>query len=621
MSLGNAISSALSGLRATQTGVGVISNNIANADTPGFVRKSAIQATIGEGVGGVRIVGVQRELDMFVQRQLRAELAGATYADRIASFYNRIELVYGKPGGINALDTLFNNFTNALGALVTGPESISTRSQVLNEAAVLAQHLNAMSADIQSLRGEAEFALSGAVQRVNQILGRIEDITNRIINTDQNSPEISGLYDTRDTLIAELSTFMDVQVVETGNGQVSIFTTSGVSLFDHKAARISFDGRDSLNALSLWNADPTKRNVGTITLTSPNGYEIDLVADKSIRSGSIAAFLEMRDKTLVEAQAQLDEIAHSLALALSNRTVNGTAVAGGPPDGFSLDLSQLLNGNTVSLTYTDNTSGQQHRVTIVRVEDPSALPLSNSFTPDANDTVIGVSLAGGMGAVAAALNTALAGTGLVFSNPSGNTLQVVDDGAPDLWDVDGFSASITTSTFNSGDPTLPFFVDGGSSPLYTNFANEDGSQKLGFAARIAVNQLLKDDPSRLVIYGPGIEAGDPTRPDFMIERLTTSLRTFSATTGIGTTAGPYSGSIADFIRQTVTLQGANAENAQRLKEGQDIVLTALQTRYNERAGVNVDSEMANLLVLQTAYGANARVLSAVKEMLDALMRI
>jgi flagellar hook-associated protein 1 FlgK len=622
MSLSNAISAALSGLRATQTGTALIADNIANAGVPGYVRKTSIQTTMAEGSGGgVRVVGVQRELDLFVQRQLRAELAGATYADRISGYYNRIELVYGQPGGINALDTLFNNFSNSLQTLVTNPESIATRSQVLNEATVFAQHLNAMSADIQNLRSEAEFALSGAVSRVNEILQRIEDMTNRIINADQSSPEIAGLHDTRDTLVAELSTLIDTQVVELENGQLTIFTSSGVSLFDHKASILSFDGRDQLNAQSLWNADPTQRNVGSIQLTTPNGYQVDLIADRAIRSGALAAHLEMRDKTLVEAQAQLDEIAHSLALALSNRTVAGTPVVGGPPDGFALDLAALQNGNSISLTYTNNTSGQQQRVTIVRVDDPTALPLGNNHTPDPNDTVIGVSFSGGAAGVAAALNTALASTGLVFSNPSGNSLQVVDDGAPDLWDVDAFDASVTTSTFNSGDPTLPFFVDGGTSTLYTNFAGEGGTQKLGFASRIAVNQGLRDDPSRLIVYGPGVAAGDPTRPSFLEDRLVNDLRIFSPATGIGTNVGPYSGSIADFIRQTVSLQGANAEGAARLKEGQDIVLTALQSRYNERAGVNVDTEMANLLVLQTAYGANARVLSAVKEMLDALMRI
>ena len=59
----------------------------------------------------------------------------------------------------------------------------------------------------------------------------------------------------------------------------------------------------------------------------------------------------------------------------------------------------------------------------------------------------------------------------------------------------------------------------------------------------------------------------------------------------------------------------------RLREGQEIVLNALQTRFAERSSVNIDGEMAKLLALQTAYGANARVLTAVKDMLDALLRM
>jgi flagellar hook-associated protein 1 FlgK len=168
---------------------------------------------------------------------------------------------------------------------------------------------------------------------------------------------------------------------------------------------------------------------------------------------------------------------------------------------------------------------------------------------------------------------------------------------------------------------MPFFVDAGLGSLYTNLVTAGGQQKVGFAARIAVNPTLKSNPDYLVQYGAGVAAGDPARAEFMEQQLNAVGMTFSPSTGIGTASGPYSGSLSDFIRQTVSMQGAAAENATRLNDGQEVVLNALQTRFAERSSVNVDSEMANLLVLQTAYGANARVLSAVKEMIDALMRI
>jgi len=621
MSLSNAISAALSGLRVTQTGVGLIADNIANAETPGHIRKSILQGSAAFNSGGVQLLGVTRELDIFVQRQLRAELAGASYATKVDDFYQRIAQIYGQPGGLNSLDTLYNNFSNSLRSLVTSPESIAMRTNVLNQAAVLAQQLNAMSGDIQELRTQAEISISSAVNRVNEILQSIEGISGHLASASAASSESAGLLDTRDSLIAELSKLMDVRVVEFERGQVSIFTNSGVSLFDHKAARLSFDGRDTIAPQSLWNMDANLRQVGTIKLVTPTGYELDLIADKAIRSGEIAANLEMRDQILVQAQAQIDEIAHALALAMSNRTVSGDATTSGAAAGFDLDLAELKNGNVITLVYTDNVSGQQQRVSIVRVDDAGALPLGNGFTTDPNDNVIGVDFSGGMGAVVAALNTALSATGLVFDNPSGSVLQVLDDGAPNLVDVNIFEASITASMFDAGELSLPFFVDGGSNSLYTNFVTATGTQKLGFASRIAVNPQLKADSSRLVSYAPGTPGGDPARPQFLDQQLTAVAWTYSPASGIGTSTRPYQGSLSDFIRQAISMQGAAAENAQRLREGQDIVVNALQERFSERTSVNIDAEMARLLQLQTAYGANARVISAVKEMIDLLMRV
>ena len=70
-----------------------------------------------------------------------------------------------------------------------------------------------------------------------------------------------------------------------------------------------------------------------------------------------------------------------------------------------------------------------------------------------------------------------------------------------------------------------------------------------------------------------------------------------------------------------TTPGQAAANATSLSQGQDMVVNALQQRVNDSSGVNVDQEMANLITLQTAYGANARVMSAIKDMLDTLIKM
>jgi flagellar hook-associated protein 1 FlgK len=146
-------------------------------------------------------------------------------------------------------------------------------------------------------------------------------------------------------------------------------------------------------------------------------------------------------------------------------------------------------------------------------------------------------------------------------------------------------------------------------------------QKTGISARIAVNPAVLSNPTSLVLYASTTHIGDSTRPDFINQQLTTANQLFSSSTGIGTPQGPYSGSVADYIQQIISRQGSDAANASQLNDGQQVVLNALQSRFNDASGVNIDTEMSNLITLQNAYGANARVLTAIKQMYDMLLQI
>jgi len=621
MGLTTALSSALSGLRATQVGIGVVATNVANAETPGYSRKTlALETALAGGSGiGVRVANVNRELDIYVQRQLRTELAGANYIDIVAKVRQQIDRMYGEPGAASALDTVINGFTNSLQALSADPQSVSTRQAVLNAAQVMAQKLNGLSGDVTLMRNQAESGIGDAIDRVNGLLKTIENVQTQIIALSSQDVELGALLDQRDQAINELAGLVDIQVTSNGQNNISIFTNSGVSLFDMQASQLAFDEKP-LSAQSQWNADPSLSGTGTIKLVAPNGYTVDLIADRSIRSGKIAGLLELRDDILVKAQAQLDEIAHALATSLSSRQISSTTASSGAQTGFQIDLADLQPGNSISLTYTVNGGPTTHRVTIVRVDDPSSLPLSNSLTADPGDQVIGINFAGGMAGAVTALNTAL-GTNLTFDNPSGTILRVLDDGAGNLANVDALSATVTTDTVQSGDGTLPFFTDGNGNALYSNVISGGRQQKVGFAARIAVNSSLLSDPSGLINVSANTLPGDSTRPDFLWQRLTATNQLFSPSTGIGGTGQPFSGTVVNFAQQIITHQSTATENALRLKDGQDVVLNSLQDRMAEGTGVNIDSEMARLLQLQNAYAANARVMTAVKELFELLIRV
>jgi flagellar hook-associated protein 1 FlgK len=623
MSLTQALATATSGLRAAQAGLSITSANVANADTPGYIRKVPVQVAISAGALGVsvRVGAVNRELDQYIQRQLRLESSGATYATTRAQYYDRLQDIYGVPGSESTLESAYNDFLSALHGLATSPDQAASRGAVLHSGQVLAQQLNTMSTDVQNLRGEAEFGLADSVTRANDAMQHIAELNRQLASASANDGTTANLLDQRDRYIDTLAQLMDVKVVQNDRNQITIFTNSGIQLVGLDASTMVFKDQGTVSAASRWSADPSQRTLGTIVVRGPNGGDIDLVATGAIRSGQIAALLQMRDDTLVQAQTQLDEVAAGLARALSDRTVAGTPAGAVPQTGYDIDLNGMLAGNSVKVTYTDNLTGTQRTLTLVRVDDPAALPLSNNDTSDPNDTVVGLDFSGGAATVATQLNAALGATGLQFSSPGANTLRILDDGATDRVNVDAVSATVTTTSVANGVTELPFFLD--ANAPYTGAFHEFETQTVGFAGRIAVNASLLADPSKLVVYqlSPLTPSGDQTRPKFLYDKLSSGLLTFSPDSGIGSAASPFNGTLQGFMRQVISQQGEQAEAAANLKQGQDVVFNTLQQRFNDASGVNIDQEMANLLNLQNAYAANARVLSTIKDMIETLLRM
>jgi flagellar hook-associated protein 1 len=622
MSLGSALATAMSGLRANQAALSIVSSNIANAQTPGYITQSSVQVevTTGDTGASVNVTGVNRELNQFIQTQLRSETSGGAYADQMASVLTQLQSIYGTPGDAGTLETAFSNFTTALQSLSTTSGSSSAQISAVTAAQSLAQQLNATTQGIQTLRSNAEQDINISVGQANAAMTQIAQINAQLQGLKSTDPAAATLMDQRDSAIDKLSQLMDIRVSTDNTNQTTVYTTNGIELVGAQASTLNFNSQGTLNANSQWNANPAISSAGSLTVKLANGAVIDLVATNSISSGQIAADLTLRDKTLVQAQAQVDQLAASMASALSDKTTAGTVApaALAPKAGFDLDLSNVLPGNTINLTYTDTATNTQHQVSIVRVDDPAALPLSN-FGSNPNNQVIGVNFSGGMASVVAQLNSALGAANLQFSNPSGSVLRVLDNGTSSET-VNAASVTTTVSALASGSVQLPVFTDGNL--LYTGSITRNGSQQTGLAGRITVNAALLSDPSKMTVYStsPATNPGDTTRSDFLYSRLTSGTFTYSPQTGLGTAATPFKGTLSTFMQQFLSQQSNAATSATQLQQGQDVVVNALQQKFKSASGVNIDSEMANLISLQNNYAANAHVMSVVQAMMTSLMQ-
>lgn len=621
MGLSTALGTAISGLNSSQVGIGVVSQNVANAGTAGYVRRtvSNVDSISGRTVG-VNNPNVQRLLDRIVQHQLLQESSGAAYTATRAQVFANLDQLYGAPGSATALDSMYSKFTSSLQALQNDPSSYTNRTAVIDAAGQLANRLRGLSDGVQQQRAQTEAGIGAAVTRTNELLDQLTDVNARIVNAPQTSAT-ADLRDQRDRIISELSQYVEIRTDERPNGSVSITTASGTQLFDGRPTiKFEFDQRGNIGPQSQWSSDPAQRGVGTIVARDLSGNSFDAIANNTFRSGEIGALIELRDKTLVQAQRQLDEIAAQLASALSDREVAGTAVTAGAATGFDVDLAGLQSGNSVTLDYKVTPGGQTQRFTFVRVESAASLPLPASAQGDANNRVIGIDFSGGPASVAAQIQAAV-GPGFAVSN-TGSVLRIVDDGAAGTRDVMGLTARPTQTSLTGGTGELPFFVDGRNNAAYTG-SYEGGAQSIGFASRIAVNPDLIADRSRLVVYNtsPMTPQGDTTRPSFLYDRLTSSQRSFTNATGFDGSTATSSGTVSSFVQRVVAGQGQASEQAKRLDEGQQVAFASVQSRFVEDTKVNVDEEMSTLIELQSAYAANARVISTVKELLDVLMRL
>ena len=466
-----------------------------------------------------------------------------------------------------------------------------------------------MAESVQALRNDAETAISASVTELNTYLENLQELNGQISGMDDSNPSRAVLLDHRDGLLDKVAKLVPIRTEEDRQGAVKIYLPNGTQLLSGGASELEYDAHPPLTPESLYSTDAALRNTSTITLKGSKSGA-DLIASGALVGGKLGALIELRDKTLVDAQRRLDELASSLSSAMSDTAVASTSIAGGK----SIDLTGLQPGNKVTVEAV--IGGQTKRFTFVNLTDTS-VTLPTDLTADTTDTVVKVNFSGTAASIKAAIEGAL-GADFTATMTAPN-LSLVVGGTSSLT---AMSANVSQTTLNSGKLALPLFVDNrASNGVYTGNVTSTTVQRTGFANRIAINPLLETDPSQLVVYGTGVSAGDPARASFIRDQLSKTTFSYTAPAAGGKINLSFTGTIQQFTAQVMTHQATEASIATSLQSGQTQLVKALQSRMEQESGVNIDEEMANLVVIQNSYGANARVMSAIRDMLNELIQI
>ncbi|MXN63704.1 flagellar hook-associated protein FlgK [Stappia sp. GBMRC 2046] len=456
-----------------------------------------------------------------------------------------------------------------------------------------------------------------------------------VVRDEITGQTTSFQFNNSDVVADQLQNLQDqLNLQFTGNAASGIYTVQGtdngivISATDGRTFELTTSGDDINTQLGVSN-DPSAP-----TLSSNGTTELEAAA------AALSPLLSGQDVT-VTADNTTGELIFSgtdpdpLTISGTDSTLQALGFGDGTETsytvfnqvGFDFDLDTLENGDNYTFSVKDLNTGLSKNVTIYR-SDVAGEPAITS-TRDPNDIYIGIDFSSGdYDAISTAINDALANDPRIAGSLQAENLE--SGGTPtsglrifaaDARDhrIEGAATNYAVGGAGEFADALSLFTDTDGA-TYTGIV--DGRSTIdGFAGRIQINQELVDDPGLLVQYADGIASGDPSRPQALLDKLNSTKVAFSTSAKVGTNTSVFKGSALDFVTTAVSYHARNSSQAEAAAAGQEVATNNLKARFDSSAKVDVDEELGQLIQIQNSYAANARVLQAVRELFETLIRI
>jgi flagellar hook-associated protein 1 len=323
MTISSAFSIISSAFTSTASQSTVIATNIANVNSKGYVREIANQIT--NEYGGADVVSISRQANAALLDQLGASTsasaaqsaisAGLTALARTVDDSATTTSASGAQQNGNSPQAMLANLRSALTTYQASPSSAPAATAVITAAENVASSLNAGATAVAQVQEQADQGMATAVDQINSLLSQFQQANSTVISGLQTGADISQALDRRDSLLTQLSQQVGVTTTTNTNGSMTIYTDSGVTLFQDQPRSVSFTPTAAFAAGVTGNAV----TVGGIPITGA-------AAPMAITSGALAGYAQLRDQIAPQYEAQLDQIAGGLisAFAESDQSASPT---------------------------------------------------------------------------------------------------------------------------------------------------------------------------------------------------------------------------------------------------------------------------------------------------------
>ncbi|WP_442506521.1 flagellar hook-associated protein FlgK [Novipirellula sp. SH528] len=549
-------------LDAAQIGLQVVGNNVANANTPGYIRQELQQASavaVREGNlikgHGVRPTGIVQVVDeALFERMIDAKtaLSGAETLEKAYSQLEELSTDLDNTG----LSQQFSLFNNAVQELSTQPGDASLREFVILQGQTLADNIRGARSKASDRQQAWDGELKDVANDINRLTTRIAKLNLEIATIEGGGliqSDATGLRDQRYRDLEELAQYVDLNIQEQESGAVSVFVA----------------GDYLVN-------DGISRDVASVYSEKRGALEIRIIETDSpldVTGGQLAATMQARDGVFGEYITGIDRMASALI-----RSVNEVHSQGQGREGYQQVLSSSKGNANVPLPDAGLPWTPKNGTFDMNVVDESGDVISTHRIKVKN---LGQVTDSTISSIVADIDAI---EGISATVTSGGQIEILSDSP--------------ASSFTFGEDTSGFLAAAGINTFFVGRSAVD----------INVNESLKNDSDFLAISSGGI--GEDTevlsRMLDLVDRPVDDLEGRSV-------RGIYESTIAT-MAQKISLQGSEADGLR------DFYAT-LQGQHLAITGVNIDEESIKLIAYQRAFQASSRVISTATEMLDILMTL
>lgn len=565
MALTAALATASRALQVFSTAVQVSSQNIANANTPGYVREELTLAPENsyerQGFivgGGVKATAVRQAIDQFLETRIHDSNSEAQAAGAREAIYSQLELQLRELGDQD-LSSRFSSFLAALNEATNQPEQDSLRSNIITQGELLISDITSLRNRVDDLRTDQTVRIKNLVDEGNSLIDEISTLNDQIAKQESNGlieSEAGALRTRRYVAINRLSEIVPVQFNERPNGQVDIYSGSDYLVFSGRIQHIETES-------------VTDRGV-TVEIVKFDQTQSQL----PLTGGEIRGVIDGRDGILGEFIDDFDQLTSSLINAFNRIHASGEGL-----EGYS------------SVTSTN------------RVDDPDGVLSDSVFPIRINHGSFEIKVTNKQTGLSNIETVRIDLDGIGGNDTTLEDLRAALDSIADI------SASITTSgelQLNAAPGFEIRFANDSSGALgalgiNTFFTGSDSSN-------IGINSQIKQNHN-LLATGQG---GGPSDNRNALELATILERPLES---IGNT------SIDDFYRTIVAgvAQGTASEKARAA--GLNEYRLSLESQRAQFSGVSLDEEAVRMIEFQQAYAASARVIRTVDELFDILVNL